>query len=223
MRRLKLDSKLLRDISGSVLVETTIVLPMFLLLVLGTIDVTYMFYEWALANKAAYMGARTAVVSDPVATKITDLSYTPSQLQLIGQPCFDNMGNNVNCPSVPPTVCTSTACTPNTFGFDSTAFTNSNGTGIFDRMKVIFPRLQPQNVTITYQTNDLGFVGQPYIGNSAQFSLPLNVTVSITDMTHQFYFIGPLVKFFGGFFPAMSTMPTFATTLQSEDMDSSNN
>ena len=90
MRRLKLDSKLLRDISGAILVETTIVLPMFLLLVLGTIDVTYMFYEWALANKAAYVGARVAVVSDPVAPKITDLNYTESQLQLIGQPCFDN-------------------------------------------------------------------------------------------------------------------------------------
>jgi Flp pilus assembly protein TadG len=218
MRRLKLDSKLLRDISGAILVETTIVLPMFLLLVLGTIDVTYMFYEWALANKAAYVGARIAVVSDPVAAKITDLNYTESQLQLIGQPCFDNAGNNVNCPLVPPTVCTSTACTPNTFGFDSTAFKN-----IFDRMKVILPRLQLQNVTITYQANDSGFVGQPYVGNTTQFSLPLNVTVSITDMTHQFYFIGPLVKFFGVFFPAMSTMPTFATTLQSEDMDSSNN
>ena len=218
MRRLKLDSKLLRDISGAILVETTIVLPMFLLLVLGTIDVTYMFYEWALANKAAYVGARIAVVSDPVAAKITDLNYTESQLQLIGQPCFDNAGNNVNCPLVPPTVCTSTACTPNTFGFDSMAFKN-----IFDRMKVILPRLQLQNVTITYQANDSGFVGQPYVGNSAQFSLPLNVTVSITDMTHQFYFIGPLVRFFGVFFPAMSTIPTFATTLQSEDMDSSNN
>jgi Flp pilus assembly protein TadG len=218
MRRLKLDSKLLRDISGAILVETTIVLPMFLLLVLGTIDVTYMFYEWALANKAAYVGARIAVVSDPVAAKITDLNYTESQLQLIGQPCFDNAGNNVNCPLVPPTLCTSTACTPNTFGFDSTAFKN-----IFDRMKVILPRLQLQNVTITYQANDSGFVGQPYVGNSAQFSLPLNVTVSIADMTHQFYFIGPLVKFFGVFFPAMSTLPTFATTLQSEDMDSSNN
>jgi Flp pilus assembly protein TadG len=218
MRRSKLDSKLLRDISGAVLVETTIVLPMFLLLVLGTIDVTYMFFEWALANKAAYVGARTAVVSDPVATRITNLNYTESQLQLIGQPCFDNAGNNVNCPLVPPTVCTSIACTPNTFGFDSTAFKT-----IFDRMKVIFPRLQLQNVTITYQTNDSGFVGQPYVGNSAQFSLPLNVTVSITDMTHQFYFVGPLVRLFGGFFPAKSTMPTFATTLQSEDMDSSNN
>jgi len=221
--RYKLHSKLLRDTSGSVLVETTIVLPMFLLLVLGTIDVSFMFYEWALANKAAYVGARTAVVSNPVAPKITDRAYTKSQLELSGQPCFDNLGDNVNCPSVPPTVCTSTACAPNTFGFNSTAFTNSNRTGIFDRMKTIFPRLQPENVTITYQTNDSGFVGQPYTGNTAQFSLPMNVTVRITGMIHQFYFIGPLIRLFGGFFPAVSTMPAFATTLQSEDMDSSNN
>ena len=40
-------------------------------MVLGTIDVVYMLYEWALANKAAYVGARTAMVSDPVANGIT--------------------------------------------------------------------------------------------------------------------------------------------------------
>ena len=70
------DHKLLRDIQGSVLVETTVVLPMFLVLVLGTIDVTYMFFDWALANKAAYVGARTAVTSNPVDPAVTDLSYT---------------------------------------------------------------------------------------------------------------------------------------------------
>ena len=73
-RRFKLASKLLRDITGSILVEYTIVFPLFILLVLGTIDVTYMLYEWALANKAAYVGARTAVVSDPVANGITNLT-----------------------------------------------------------------------------------------------------------------------------------------------------
>jgi Flp pilus assembly protein TadG len=67
MRNLKLaDHNLLRDIRGSVLIETTIVMPMFLLLVLGTIDVTYMFYDWNLANKAAYVSALTDVISNPV-------------------------------------------------------------------------------------------------------------------------------------------------------------
>src|SRR5437868_1271710 len=76
--------KLLRDISGSALVEATLVIPLMLLLALGIIDVTYMFYEWGLANKAAYRGARTAVVSNPVASDVTNVSFTAT----VGQLCF---------------------------------------------------------------------------------------------------------------------------------------
>ena len=94
------DHKLLRDIRGSVLVETTIVLPILLVLVLGTIDVTNMFYEWTLANKAAYMGARMAVTSNPVDPAVTNLTYTSDQLQNIGQSCL-----GFSCPSAS-TVCT---------------------------------------------------------------------------------------------------------------------
>jgi Flp pilus assembly protein TadG len=56
-----------------------------MLVTLGTVDVTYMLYEWALANKATYVGARAAVVSNPVAQNITQdrLLYDPSQLYLI--------------------------------------------------------------------------------------------------------------------------------------------
>jgi len=64
-------NKLLHDTTGAVLVETAIVVPLFFLLVLGTIDVTYMFYQWALADKATYVGARTAVVSSPVAKSLS--------------------------------------------------------------------------------------------------------------------------------------------------------
>ena len=69
-------NKFPRDIAGSVLVESTIVIPIFLLLVFGTIDATYMLYDWALANKAAYVGARLAVVSNPVAQNITSSTST---------------------------------------------------------------------------------------------------------------------------------------------------
>jgi len=37
-------------------------------------------------------------------------------------------------------------------------------------------------------------------------------------MTHQFYFVSPLLQFFGGGISATPGIPTFATTLQSEDM-----
>jgi hypothetical protein len=46
----------------------------------------------------------------------------------------------------------------------------------------------------------------------------MNVTVSIINMTHQLYFIGPIMRFFGGGFAENPPIPAFATTLISEDM-----
>jgi hypothetical protein len=205
-----------RDTVGSVLVEYAVVFPLFMVVALVTVDVTYMLYEWALANKATYVGARAAVVSNPVAQNITEdrLLYKPSQLKQMGQFCFDfatGTGNG-NCPTPSVKVdCTSLECTPDTFGFDSSAFTNANGTGIFDRMKTIFPRLEPSNVTISYQLNGSGYVGRPG-------GLPMNVTVSVQDLTHQFYFVTGIMRFFGGKFASTPAIPPFATTLTSEDM-----
>jgi len=84
-------------------------------------------------------------------------------------------------------------------------------------MLAIFPRLQRTNVTVSYApgTYTLGFNGQPN-------GLPVNVTVSVSGMTHNFYFIGPIMNFFGGFFPNNAAIPQFSTTLPSEAMDSSN-
>jgi len=186
-------------------------MPMFLLLVLGTIDATYMFYDWGLANKAAYVGARAAVTSNPVDPAVTNLSYTSAQLQNIGQSCL-----NFSCPTVS-SVCTGTSTGVTCRGGDDAAFTN-----IFNRMQAVFPSLQRQNVTISYQTNGTGIVGQAWEGSldpaNPQFTLPMNVTVSITGMTHQYYFVSPLLQFFGGRISATPAIPTFATTLQSEDM-----
>jgi hypothetical protein len=73
-------------------------------------------------------------------------------------------------------------------------------------------------VQISYETNNLGIVGQTWSGNTFEFSLPMNVTVSLTGLTHQFYFISPLLQFFGGGVAATPAIPPFATTMQSEDM-----
>jgi hypothetical protein len=211
------------DKTGSMLVEYTVAFPLFIAVTLGTVDVAYMLFDWALANKAAYVGARTAVVSNPVAPNITNnasLGYTTSQLQNPGASCYDfSTGlQNGNCPSIGPIVCTSTACTPSTFGFDSAAFTNASGTGVFDAMQRIFPRLQPANVTITYQTIDKDTSGFSASGVVLQPNgLPMVVTVSITGMTHQLFFIDPILRFFGTGFAARN-IPAFSTTLQSEDM-----
>ena len=221
-------NRLWRNIQGSSLVEFTLVFPVLILVALGTVDATFMLFDWTQANKAVYAGARLAIVSDPVATGITNLAYTDAQRVLIGQACFDTATGtaNGNCPSAS-TVCTPAAtggsCT-NGFAFADAAFTNAGDAtkpvGIFDVMKQVFPRLQRQNVQIKYQTNGLGFSGRPpELGG-----LPMNVTVSIRCMTFQFYFLAGLMNWT---FPALQncpaapagpSMPQFATTLPSEDM-----
>src|SRR5690242_19796582 len=100
-------NKFLRDCSGAVLVEVSIIFPIFLLVALGTVDVSYMLFDWTQANKATYRGARMAVISDPVATGITNPTYSTAGTQL-GQLCFDSAGAanaTSSCPTVN-TVCT---------------------------------------------------------------------------------------------------------------------
>jgi Flp pilus assembly protein TadG len=222
------------DSSGSSLLEFTLVFPVVLLAALGTLDVAFMLFDWAAANRATFVGARRAVVVDPVATEVTQLSYTTAGTEL-GQPCFDPAtgvaNTTTNCPTVT-TVCTPAAtggsCT-NGYTWNETAFTNPNAPetekGIFDRMteKDAFPRLQRQNVQISYQTTGLGFVGRPN-------GLPMNVTVSIRCITHQFYFLGGLMNWAFAVpvgcpagTPAGWSIPSFATTLPSEDMCGSDN
>lgn len=216
MRRLKLGGKLLHDIRGSVLVEYTVVFPVFILLILGTIDVSYMLFDFALANKAAYLGARMAVVSTPVATELANPNYDQT---LLGDLCFNPAtGQSTgDCPTITPTDCTGAAtngtCT-NGYNWNDAPFT----TYIFPKMQAIFPSLQRTNVIVSYApgTHTLGFVGQPD-------GLPMQVTVKINQMQHQFYFIGPIMIFFNRLFPNSTAIPASATTLPSEDMDSSNN
>jgi hypothetical protein len=78
---------------------------------------------------------------------------------------------------------------------------------------------------ISYQTNGSGVVGEPYSGNASQFGLPMNVTVQIKCMTHQFYFLSGLMGWV--FTPPTGCSPTplpgppisaSTTTMQSEDM-----
>jgi TadE-like protein len=217
------------DKTGHMLVESAVVFPLFFALTLGTVDIGYFMFERALANKAAYMGARKAVVSNPVAATIADSSpsgdwinlYTQSQRNNIGAPCFNlSTGlQNGNCPSSGQIVCTSTACSPSTFGFDASAFTNVNGTGVFDSMQRIFPRLQPTNVTITYQTIDKDNSGFASAGVVLQpGGPPMTVTVRITGMTHQLFFMPSILRLFGGNIAAAWPIPASSTTMQSEDM-----
>ena len=62
-----------RDQAGSVLVETTVLIPIVFVFLLGAVDFLMAFYQWNLATKAVQVGARIAVVSDPVADGLNTL------------------------------------------------------------------------------------------------------------------------------------------------------
>jgi hypothetical protein len=204
-------NRLVRDCRGSSLVEFTLVFPILILITFGTIDVTYMLYEWNLASKAAYRGARVAIVANPVAPEITNPAYNAAD---IGRFCFNRVtgASTGLCPTVSVTCPSADDCPDPDFP-DNAAFTF-----ILREMQRIFPRLQAANVSIHYETTGLGFVGRPG-------GLPMNVTVSIQCMTHQLFFLGALM---GWVFPALPNpcpasqpgpvIPAFASTLPTEDL-----
>lgn len=214
MKSGKLARKLIRDTVGSVLVEAALVMPMFLVLILGIIDAAYMIYDWEDASEATYIGARAAVVSDPVAAGITSANFSATELQNIGLSCFDTTTGVVNnCPTFSAT-CDSGACT-NGYTYNATAFNT-----ILAAMRAVDPRINSGNVEITYSSNGTGFVGEP----ASSGGLPMDVTVSLRCMTHEFFFINGLMGW--AFSPPAAcpkdlkgpSIPSFATTLQSEDM-----
>jgi Flp pilus assembly protein TadG len=63
-----------RDPIGAVLVEVAVVLTLIFVLILGSIDFLFAFYQWNAASKAVQVGARIAAVSDPVAIGLNGLS-----------------------------------------------------------------------------------------------------------------------------------------------------
>ena len=60
-------TKLSGDTSGAALIEAALVLPVLLVLVFGVADLALFLWQLNSAHKAVHLGARHAIVSDPVA------------------------------------------------------------------------------------------------------------------------------------------------------------
>ena len=75
------------DETGSLLVEFSILLPLIILVMFGSVDLLYALYQWNTAAKAVEVGARIAAVSDPVAAGLNQLtSAVPVALNASGRP-----------------------------------------------------------------------------------------------------------------------------------------
>lgn len=146
-------ASLARNEQAASAAEFAMVLPLLLLFLFGIIDVGR--YMWTLnrAEKATQMGARYAVVSDPVANVInTDFVGAYSvpggdavPLATFGSAVCTDSGN-----------CTVTGSASGVSGRNAAAFT-----AILTWMRKFYPEAQPANVRITYQNVGLGYSGDP--------------------------------------------------------------
>lgn len=212
-----------QDTSGAAFVEFTVVFPMLMLFLLGTVDVTMLMVNWASYNRATYAGARFAAISNPVAPGINAaISGTKA-----GQNCINSTTGAAsgNCTARSATTCiasgavTGGSCT-NGYTWSTASDTALDAIVTAMRQLLLVGTLDRRQVSVTYTPTNVGYVmrtGGP----------PLNITVSIRCAQFQFIFLQPLM---GWAFPAPPTacrgitipngvtLPPFSTTLPSEDL-----
>lgn len=196
-----------RDQAGGVLVETTVLIPILLVFVLGAIDFSLAFYQWNLATKAVQVGARIAAVSDPVASGLSSIStgvLSLSSTVIAGDPMPDFQ---VTCEGATPScTCTRGTCPGmGTFswaamnkivcGRNNTSTTQciystqcSATSSYFRGMCDIFPTITAANVRIVYTQTGLGFAGRD--GGPVP-----TITVSLQNVPFQFFFLNGLMGF----------------------------
>jgi hypothetical protein len=158
-------------------------LPIALLFLLGLIDVGR--YAWSVnqAEKATQIGTRWAVATDMIDTGLSEWSFAVGsavpQGTVVSTDEFDSVtcetdsGGSLGCDQVCGTSC------------DWTTDVNQSAFDLLvDRMRRIFPAIQPKNVVVEYKNSGLGFSGDP---NGSDVS-PL-VTVRLRNMSHPMMFM----------------------------------
>ncbi|WP_338243563.1 TadE/TadG family type IV pilus assembly protein [Aurantiacibacter hainanensis] len=152
-------ASLLRDRRGSSAAEFALVLPLLLLLLLGTIDVGRWMWNVGQLEKATMMGTRYAVVTDMVPSGLDSYSFAVSggipQGTVVPQTSFPG----VSC-SAPGGTVSCTCATGGSCAFALTA--NSAAFGrIVNRMNTFYGGIGPEDVTVDYLWSGLGYSGDP--------------------------------------------------------------
>lgn len=189
--------RLVRDRSAASAAEFALVLPLLIVFLFGIFDAGRFMWEYNKAEKATQMGARFAVVADPAASGLSTYSFSISggitQGSVVPTSSFDYaVCNDSGCGT-----CVGSFC--GNIGYSNTAFRN-----IVDRMKLMYPQIDYDNVEVEYRNVGLGFAGDP--GGPDVSAL---VTVSLTGLTFQ-----PITCLV---FACSITMPDFRAGLTLED------
>lgn len=212
------------DQGGAVIVEATLMIVLTLVLVLGSIDFFYAFYQWNMANKAVQLGARIAAVSDPVAAGLASFdwsTYTPnlSPGDALAIPTSDSNrlyllecnGATATCANKSSSGFTAsysaTAMDTIVYGRGNTAC-NPNAVGAYNLgMCNLLPGIGPANVKITYEDTGLGYAYRP------DGPIP-TIVVQLQNVPFHFFFLSGLLGF------TTIDIPAETTTITGEDLSS---
>lgn len=200
---------LLRDDRGSNTVELAYVVPSLILLTFGIVDFGRAVFDWNAVEKATQIGAREAIIRDPVAVPIKDYfeCNTPSDTTVVGLLCADPGGGIRSECDFGTVVCTLSGCTRNGSAITSGEVDEATFDAIVAEMQGALPRLEPENVTLTYRSSKLGFIGKP------DGPVP-EVTAEVGDVPFDFLGLDVFSPIYGGTW----NVPTLSTTLTAEDM-----
>ena len=209
--------RLTRDNNGGVLVEATIMITIMFVLVLGSIDFLFAFYQWNAATKAVQVGVRIAAVSDPVAKGLNGLSAAVVSASL--RPGSAMPSFTVTCDGGT-AICSCQGACKGVGGYNATAMqtivfgrgskacgdaTSPYTAGMCD----IFDRIRLANVRIVYTQPaapaGLGYAGRP--GGPVP-----TIKVSLQNMPFRFFFLGDLLGF------RNIQIPGATTTMAGEDL-----
>jgi Flp pilus assembly protein TadG len=217
MKLALLATKSCRDESGSVLVESSIMIPLLITFLLGGVDFLNAFQQWSAAAKAVEIGARIAAVSDPVASGLSTLPTNAlSSSVALGDPM---PAFTVTCDGGAG-ACTCTAGTCTGMGLYSAAAMNlivygrsgktTCGTATSEYaagMCDVVGSVLPKYVTVTYTQTGLGYAGR---GSGPVPTITVSLNAGASKLPFNFFFL-PF---------AQINVPPLTTTITGEAMSS---
>jgi len=190
----------LRDERGASAAEFALLLPLILLIFFTILDVGAYGWMINMGEKSTHMGARFAVVTDPVDTAMTGYDFVGKTVSGVTY----TQGDIIQASALGVETCTSTACTCVPACPWTPAWNTTNFNRIVTRMQMVYPGITAANVVVEYRGSGLGFAGDP----SGMDIAPLT-TVKLQNLTYS-----PMAL---SVFGSAVRLPSFTYSLTAED------
>jgi len=197
-------ARIISDTSGAAGAEFTLLLPVFLVLIFGIIDGGRWLWIYNQAEKATQAGARVAVVTAIIPGGLSETFVGKT----IGGTTL-TQGDRIPADALATVSCTkasgAVSCDcPDCSGVTLTPINETGWNAIVARMRAMYPEVSDDKVVVRYRGSGLGFAGDP---NGVDIA-PL-ITVELQEMRFK-----PITAMMLATFD----MPSFSTTLTSEDL-----